>query len=116
MATKLGIKTRRGQHDITIHDRIETTQPSGEITVTYDTTPYATRRAFVFTKGGREFRQASQLVAELSLLLSIRFVLGDDIKPLMRIKFRGRDLEIVVAENVNELDEEWWLYCREIVV
>ena len=115
MATKLGIKTRRGQHDITIHERIETPQPSGEVTVTYDPTPYATRRAYVFTKGGREFIRASQIVLELSLLLSIRFVLGDEIKPLMRVKFRGRDLDIAVAENVNELDEEWWLYCKEVV-
>lgn len=117
MPVTIGIKSRRGQHEIDIFPRIETQQLSGEIKVTYGTTSLTPgRRAYVFTKTGREFRQATQIVAEIGMLLSIRFVAGDDLRPLMKISFRGRELQIIVAENVNELDQEWWLYCREVVI
>jgi head-tail adaptor len=119
MPVQIGIRKRRGLYDITVHRRVETSNASGEIEISYDTNPEANfpRRADVMTKEGRgrEFRQATQLVPDCAIIFVVRYVTGDQLHPLMRVRFRERDLEIIQAENVNELDEIWYLYCREVL-
>lgn len=109
-----GIRARRGVWDLDLYDVVETQNATGEVEITHSATPFISPspRAFVFTQGGREFRLAKQQFAELSFLFSIRFV--DGVHSRMRVKFRGRDLEILAVENINETDEELWIYCKEV--
>lgn len=110
-----GIRARRGVWDLDLYDVIETQNDTGEMVISFSSTPFISPspRAFVFTQGGREFRLAKQNYAELSFLFSIRFVEG--VHSRMRVKFRGRDLEILAVENINEMDIELWLYCKEVI-
>ena len=109
-----GIRARRGVWDLDLFDVVETQNATGEVEITHSTTPFISPspRAYVFTQGGREFRLAKQQFSELSFLFSIRFV--DGVHSRMRVKFRGRDLDILAVENINEMDIELWLYCKEV--
>jgi len=109
-----GIRARRGAWEIDLFDVVETTNETGEVEITHSTTPFLTPspRAFVFTQGGREFRLAKQMFSELGLLCSIRFIEG--VHSRMRVRFRGRDLEILAVENINETDDELWIYCKDV--
>lgn len=106
-----GIRARRGAWDISLLEPVETANETGEIEITF-TTLFNGLRAFVFTQGGREFRLAKQSFAELSYLFSIRYIAGLDER--QRVSFRGRTLEILCVENINEQDLELWLYCKEV--
>lgn len=69
--------------------------------------------ASVITTGGREFYAAQRLNVETSAVFKLRYKSG--VTSLMRVKYSGRNFEII---NVNDKDEkhEWLLLsCKEVV-
>jgi SPP1 family predicted phage head-tail adaptor len=60
---------------------------------------------------GRALELAQQLDETISHKVTIRW--RHDVNKKMRVVFKGRYLNIVVALNVKERDQELWLMCEE---
>jgi SPP1 family predicted phage head-tail adaptor len=67
--------------------------------------------AEVLPQSGREFYRGSQIIAELTHVVSIRYRSGVD--ETMRLQLGKRYLNIISAQNVEEADRELLLYCVE---
>lgn len=62
---------------------------------------------------GQQFFVAKQINSEISHNVYIRY--RDDLKPSMRIKFKGRSFEILYIMNVKEENRLMQIYCKELV-
>lgn len=62
---------------------------------------------------GKEFFAAQQIMAEVSLRITIRYLKG--VEPKQRLRFLDRHLEILSVVNPNEGKKELQLMCREVV-
>lgn len=120
------ILTERGKHSVDFFQPIETRNDMGEVEISWNATPYCTRFALVTSRSGntaatssrtnREYWRANQLHAEADFILSAR---GDEwtlrVRPNWSIVMRGRRMQIVSVENVNEMDTELRFGVRELV-
>src|SRR3954471_23824903 len=104
--------TYAGQHRqvISIEQPTRTPDGFGETIVTW-TTFAASVRAKVEPIVGRELTQASQVQADHTDRVTIRYREG--IKPDMRIRHRGRTLNIVSMSDVEERTRRIEIICRE---
>jgi SPP1 family predicted phage head-tail adaptor len=70
-------------------------------------------RAAIATAGGRETNQASQLVSEVSHVVTIRYT-PTLIAPGYQVQFGARRFRIQYVENVGERNRVLMLYCLEV--
>ena len=76
-------------------------------------TTFANAWVYVSTMSGREFIQAKEIHAELSHILTTRYI--DGVHPKMRVSYNGRTLDILAAFDADETRRELKIYCREQV-
>ncbi|HLH36005.1 MAG TPA: head-tail adaptor protein [Alloacidobacterium sp.] len=69
--------------------------------------------ASIYTAGGRETSQASQLVSEVSHVVKIRWT-SDVLKAGYQIVFGARIFTVLYIENVQERNLVLLLYCKEV--
>lgn len=74
---------------------------------------YATVWASVRPIKGREYIAVKQVNAEISVVITMRYVSG--ITPEMRVLFGSRVFEIVSVINVDERNRVLELMCKEVV-
>jgi head-tail adaptor len=72
-----------------------------------------TTMAAIYTAGGRETSQASQLVSEVSHVVKVRWT-QDTLKAGYRVVFGSRYFAIAYIENVLERNRVLLLYCKEV--
>ena len=76
-------------------------------------TPVRSTSAAIYTAGGRETSQASQLVSEVSHVVKIRW--GSEVlKAGYQIVFGSRIFTVLYIENVLERNRVLLLYCKEV--
>ncbi len=105
--------TRAGllRHEITIEQPTRTADAFGETLLTWTT--FATTRASVEPISGRELTQAAQVQANYTHRVTIRH--RDGLKVDMRIRHRGRVLNIVSIGDIEERERRMEILCREEV-
>jgi len=69
--------------------------------------------AAIYTAGGKETSQASQIVSQVSHVVKVRWT-ADVIKAGYRVVFGARVFTVQYAENVLERNRVLLLYCLEI--
>ena len=62
---------------------------------------------------GQQFFAAKQINSEITHNVYIRY--RNDLKPSMRIRFKGRTFEILYIMNVNEGNQLMQIYCKELI-
>ena len=98
------------RHTIQIQASSESQDPMiGENIPTWNT--IATRRAFVRPKSGKEVLQATQQHAEVTHLVTMRYL--KNITSKNRLIYNGRDFEIVFVIDVEERKRWLELLCIE---
>ena len=105
---------RAGEYDkrVTIETISTRVNPDGSPLEVW--TEYARRWAKILPLGqGREYLLAAQIMADVSLVLELRFCFG--VTPRHRVYFGGRYFEISHVENVQEKGRVTRLYCKEKV-
>lgn len=70
-------------------------------------------RAAIYTAGGRETSQASQIVSEVSHVVKVRWTLLT-IKANYRVVYGSRTFTVQYVENVLERNRVLLLYCLEV--
>ena len=69
--------------------------------------------AAIYTAGGRETSQASQLVSEVSHVVKVRWT-TDVLKAGYQVVFGSRIFTVLYIENVLERNRVLQLYCKEV--
>src|SRR5581483_1972343 len=69
--------------------------------------------AAIYTAGGRETSQASQLVSEVSHVCKVRWT-ADMLKAGYQVVFGARIFTLLYIENVMERNRVLLLYCKEV--
>jgi head-tail adaptor len=72
-----------------------------------------TTMAAIYTAGGRETSQASQLVSEVSHTVKVRWT-PDVLKAGYQVAFGSRAFTVLYIENVLERNRVLLLYCKEV--
>lgn len=105
--------TRAGllRHQITIESPTRTQDSLGEPLLTWST--FATTRASVEPLRGMELIQAAGVEANITHRVTIRF--RDGLRPDMRIRHRGRVLNIVSVSDIEERERRIEIMCKEQV-
>jgi len=100
-------------HQVTIVSPSTAGDSYGQSVVPTIWNPVRTARAAIATAGGRETSAASQLVSDVSHVVTVRWT-PDVIKAGFRVLFGSRVFTILYAENVAERNRVLLLYCQEI--
>lgn len=102
------------RHLVTIESPVYAADSLGAVSVT-PTSWSAVRSPFaaIYTAGGRETSQASQIVSEVSHVVKVRWT-SDVIKANYRVVFGSRTFTIQYVENVLERNRVLLLYCLEV--
>lgn len=99
------------RHKIVIQTTTPTQSGSGALTDVWST--YATLRAEIEPKGGREFFDARQVNAEIDIVFNVRYYSG--ITPKMRVSWNSRTFDIQSVINPMERNIEMLIACTESV-
>lgn len=99
------------RHLLTIEQPSNSLNDFGETTQTWST--FATVFGAVQGIAGREYIIANNKSAEMDYRIFTEYV--DNVKPTMRVKFGSRIFAIVSVINVDELNRELQLLCKEVV-
>lgn len=104
---------RAGRYDKRVEIEAVTTAVSDDGSPQESWVEFGRRWARVVPETGREYALALQVMADVSLVLEMRFIAG--VTPRHRVRFRGRLFEIGAAINVEEQNRVTLLYCKEKV-
>jgi SPP1 family predicted phage head-tail adaptor len=108
------MRARKLMHKVTIQQATDTLDSAGEPIQTWAT--YATRSAEVMPMGGRETFRLQQYYADATAVIRLRYdSLTKAITPEMRVSFDSRIFNIESMINVDELNREIKLVCKENV-
>jgi SPP1 family predicted phage head-tail adaptor len=99
----------RLRESVTIQERTETQNPSGEVTWTW--ADYKTVRAAVEPLRGQEYFAARQLQSSTNIRVRIRYLSG--VTPKMRVKHGTRFYEIEGVIDPESRHRELQLMCVE---
>lgn len=99
------------RHKILIETKSNSIDSYGAVTETWST--YATVWGSIEPLNGREYFEAGKVSSEVTAVIKTRYVSG--VLPLMRAKFGTRIYSIVSVININELNKELQLMCKEVV-
>jgi SPP1 family predicted phage head-tail adaptor len=99
------------RHLVVIETPANTLNDYGENVQTWST--FVTVFGAIQGIAGREFIIANNKNAEMDYRIFTEFV--EDVKPTMRVKFGARIFAIVSVINVDELNRELQLLCKEVV-
>lgn len=108
LAVKIGELDQR----ITFQEYTVSRGSSGEEISTW--TDWQTVWARVETSSGSEKFYSPQLVAEATHKIKIRYLSG--VKPIMKVWWRNRELEILYVDHSKKRQGEMYLLCREVVL
>lgn len=76
-------------------------------------TDTATRWAAIEPLTGREYWQAQQVNAEMTVKITIRYYAGLTVKN--RVKYGSRYFDILSTQNLNEGNKFMVLMCKEVI-
>lgn len=102
---------------LTLQSLVETKDAYGQMVKSWATV--ATVYGEVRPLQGRELVNAAQIKADLTHLVTMRYIdslePGKRTVPSERILFKGRTLNIIDVANVDERDRTLVLHCQELV-
>jgi head-tail adaptor len=101
------------RHSIQIKSPASTAGPYGASVTPSSWTLVRTTMAAIYTAGGRETSQASQLVSEVSHTVKVRWT-PDILKAGYQVAFGSRTFTVLYVENVLERNRVLLLYCKEV--
>jgi SPP1 family predicted phage head-tail adaptor len=104
-----GLRSNRMRHRIEILEKSVTQNATGEEVITWN--GFGDYWASVEPIRGREFTEMRQAQAEISTRIRMRYT--EVILPTMRVRYDGRNFEIVSIIHVNEQQRELQLMCSE---
>jgi len=99
------------RHRITLQQKTETRDSFGAVIETWN--DVATLYASIEPLRGKEFFDAQQVNAEVTIRIRIRYRSG--VTPNMRVLFGTRTFDIQSVINVDERNREMILMCREVI-
>jgi len=101
------------RHQVTINMPSSSPSSFGASVSPASWTAVRTTMAAVYTAGGRETSQASQLVEQVSHVVKIRW--GTEVlKAGYQVAFGSRTFTVLYIENVLERNRVLLLYCKEV--
>jgi len=103
------------RHQITFQQYDGTVDQYGDVRDDVDANwdDFKTVWAEISPVSGKEFYAAEQSRSQVSHKVRIRYIAG--LRPSMRIKFGSRKFKIISLINWNEKNEEYLIYCTELV-
>jgi head-tail adaptor len=101
------------RHPITIKSPSSTPGPYGASVTPSSWTEVRQTWAAIYTAGGRETSQASQLVSEVSHVVKVRWSPAV-LKAGYQVAFGSRTFTVLYMENVLERNRVLLLYCKEV--
>lgn len=113
MTSDLSIQPGDLRHAITILAPSTAADAYGRSVVPQTWSTVRVTRAAIYTAGGRETSQASQLISDVSHVLVMRYT-PDVIAAGYRVQFGTRIFTVQYAENVLERNRVLQLYCLEV--
>ena len=99
------------RHLLTIEQPTNTLNDFGETVQTWST--FATVFGAIQGIAGREYIIANQKSSEMDYRIFTEYT--DNVKPTMRVKFGTRYFSILSVVNLDELNRELQLLCKEVI-
>jgi head-tail adaptor len=109
----LVINSGQLRHEIAIQQPNDTPDTRGLSAVPASWTTVRTTLAEIYTAGGRETSMASQIVADVSHVVKVRWT-PVVIESGCQVVFGLRTFTVQYVENVYERNRVLLLYCREV--
>jgi SPP1 family predicted phage head-tail adaptor len=101
------------RHPITIQSPVYAADANGMSVTPSSWSPVRATRAAIYTAGGRETSQASQIVSEVSHVVKVRCT-PTPVLANYRVLFGNRFFTVKYVENVLERNRVLLLYCLEV--
>lgn len=101
------------RHPVTIQAPSSIADEFGNSVTPNNWTTVRTTMGAIYTAGGRETSQASQLVSEVSHVVKVRWT-SDVLKAGYQVLFSNRLFTLEFVENVLERNRVLLLYCKEV--
>jgi len=101
------------RHEIAIQKPEDSPDSRGLSVVPANWTTVRATLAQIYTAGGRETSMASQIIADVSHVVKVRWD-PTVIEAGYRVAFGGRVFTVQYTENVYERNRVLLLYCREV--